>query len=181
MISRVEWETYSDKTNSRIIEWDDEPTTYEEMVMILEVNTTDKVKRIYPYEPKPMFINLFAEIYVDDNLRKQRLVLHLNQNRNIKTDRSLAKIKCFGKLKDAEWIYQSIRITYSLIVDEEGLNTLYFEEFKQDKNGKYHSTLMTLLGIYQIATHYSSEIETLTTPLEQMLLDSWNELSENDE
>ena len=177
MITRVDWETYTDKSNSRIIEWDDnEPCTYEEMVEIMESMTPDKVKKIYPYVPKPMYLNLFAEIYFDNQIYKQRLILHLSEKVNIKTDRTLAKIKCFGKSNDAERIYESIRHIYNSISDEENGNTLYFEEFRPDSNGKYHSVLLIMLSIYQIATQYSSFMVTAMTPLERLLLDSWNEL-----
>ncbi|MEI8045819.1 MAG: hypothetical protein WCI92_00465 [Bacteroidota bacterium] len=180
MITRVEWETYTDKSNSRIIRWDDnEPCTYEEMVEIMESMTPDKVKKIYPYVPKPMYLNLYGEIYFDNQIYKQRLILHLSQKINIKTDRSLAKIKCFGKSDDTELIYESIRLTYHSVLDEENETTLYFEEFKTDNHGKPISILKILMGINQIATHYSSTVETPTTPLEQLLLDSWDELLDN--
>jgi hypothetical protein len=177
MLTRVDWETYTDKSNSRIIEWDDnEPCTYDEMIEIMESMTADKVKRIYPFEPKAMYLNLYAEIYFENHQHKQRLILHLSSTRNIKTDRSLAKIKCFGKSIDAEQIYESIRLTYHSISEEENENTLYFEEFRPDSNGKYYSILMIMLGIYQIATQYSSTTETPITPLEQLILDSWDKL-----
>jgi len=178
MLTKIEWES-SDKFNSRILEWDEEIPDFDEMKMIVESGTKNKVKKIYlNYQPTPQYLNLFAEIYFDNQQYKQRLILHLSPDRNIKTDRSLLKIKCFGKSPDAEMIFESIRLTYCSAVEEKDENTLYFEEFKLNANGEQLSILMILLSIYQIATNYSSVSDHDTTQLEQLLLDNWNKMIE---
>lgn len=157
----------SDAAMPRLMMWDNTITDKQEMIMVLEAQAKDKVKKIYPYQPKPQYLILYAEIVSGSNGYKQRLILHLSPSRTGKMDDSLTKIKCFRKSVYAELKYEIIRSTCHNMVEEMNGHSLYFEEFRLNSKGENFSIIMILKGIYHAAT--SSIFDTQF----QKLIDAW--------
>ena len=171
MTYKVEWENNLDASLSRIFDWDATIKDEHEMILLLEAHGKDKVRKIYPYQPKPQYLVLYVEIYMDKDVCKQRLILHLSPTRTVKMYDSLYQVKCFKKMVESEIIYEVIRCTCFRITEEKNGNSLYFEEFKRNSKGDYISIIQVIGSIYQTVTNCTSD-DCSTNAQWQLLIDS---------
>ena len=174
MTYKIEWENNLDASLSRIFDWDDTIKDEHEMILLLEAHGKDKVRKIYPYQSKPQYLVLYVEIYMDKDVCKQRLILHLSPTRTVKMYESLYQINCFKKSVESEIIYEVIRCTCFRITEEKNGNSLYFEEFQRNLKGEYISILQIMGGIYQAVSNCTSN-DRNTDSQWQQLIDSWED------
>jgi hypothetical protein len=164
---KIEWELNSDLSLPRIMERD-ESIDLDELITIIEYKAGDRVKKIYPYQPKPKFILLYAGTVFNHNGYAPSLILHLSPTRNQKMEESLALVKCFNICEEAESIYDIVRFTcYDIVIEKNG-DTLYFEEFKLNSKGESCSILQIIIGIFQAVTSSISDKSYLYSQLNQL-------------
>ncbi len=175
MILKVEWEHNTDGSNPRILDWDEDTVTdEEEIIMILEAQQTDKVKKISVYHPQPQHLTLYTEIIAKDKGFRQRLILRLSPDPDPEMEGEPVKIAGYGRSVNAELIFDSTRSSWYNIVEEADENTLYFEEFKRNARDECVSILLILESILLVFNLYDSN-DSEETPLDQILNDAWAE------
>lgn len=171
---RIEWEKNSDASLPRIFDWDDTVKDEQEMIMLLEAHGKDKVRKIYPYQPKPQYLILYAEIYSGNNGYNHRLILHISPTRKVKMYDSLFQIKCFQKRVESEIIFDVVRTTCHQKAEVNSGNSLCFEEFQRNSKGDYISILQIIGGIYQTVSNCTSNDQS-TDDQWQLLIDAWED------
>jgi hypothetical protein len=140
----------------------------DELIMIIEAKARDRVKKIYPYQPQPKYLLLYAGFH--DQGDEPSLILHLSSIRIPQMeDYSLSLVKCFGCYEEAESIYDIVRFTCHDIVKEVNNDTLYFDEFKLNSKGEPCSMLQIIIGIFQAVNSCISDKAYVYSQLNQLM------------
>jgi hypothetical protein len=164
---KIEWENNTDLSLPRIMGRDDN-IDEDELIMIIEAKAGDRVKKIYPYQPKPKYILLYAGTVFHGTGYAPSLILHISPTRNQEMEDSLACVKCFGIFEEAEMIYDIVRFTCYDVATEVNGDTLYFEENKLNSKGEMCSIMQILIGIFQAVTSTVYEKSYLNSHMSQL-------------